>query len=166
MQFSPFVSFQAGLAGALSQLLIGSSEEGSAVEEHLRRQGWEAGNIDYMGADAFSNIWAKISQTLSSPPAQAPPSPPSTPASSTPPVTQAVVPVATPAISAPLVVSAPPVASTPLVETTKEVVPEIKPVVVSPSIPEGKVPKKIEPSAVPPQTASQEAQTGTKDSKG
>ncbi|XP_077293247.1 glycogenin 1 isoform X3 [Arctopsyche grandis] len=169
---------QAGLAGSLSQLSIGSSEQGSAVEEHLRRQGWEAGNIDYMGADAFSNIWAKISQTLSSPPAQAPPSPPSTPAPSTPPVTQAVVPVAAPVetpvvappvetpVVAPPAVSATPVASTPPVETPKEVVPSVvKPVVVSPSIPEEKVPKKDEPSAVPPKAASQEAQTGAKDSK-
>ncbi|XP_077293283.1 glycogenin 1 isoform X6 [Arctopsyche grandis] len=171
-------SAMAGLAGSLSQLSIGSSEQGSAVEEHLRRQGWEAGNIDYMGADAFSNIWAKISQTLSSPPAQAPPSPPSTPAPSTPPVTQAVVPVAAPVetpvvappvetpVVAPPAVSATPVASTPPVETPKEVVPSVvKPVVVSPSIPEEKVPKKDEPSAVPPKAASQEAQTGAKDSK-
>lgn len=37
-----------------------------------RRQGWEAGNIDYMGADSFANIWAKISQTLSKPPTSPP----------------------------------------------------------------------------------------------
>lgn len=58
---------QAGVAGALSQLTLGSSSQVSAVDEHLRRQGWEAGNIDYLGADAFDNIWAKIAQTLSSP---------------------------------------------------------------------------------------------------
>lgn len=48
------------------------SESGSRVEEHLRRQGWEAGHIDYMGADSFTNIWAKISQTLNNVPKPAP----------------------------------------------------------------------------------------------
>lgn len=38
--------------------------EQSALEEHLRRQGWEQGNIDYMGKDSFSNIWQKICDTL------------------------------------------------------------------------------------------------------
>lgn len=60
------------MAGALSQLTLGSSSQCPAVEEHLRRQGWEAGNIDYMGADAFDNIWAKIAQTLSGPTAEGP----------------------------------------------------------------------------------------------
>lgn len=38
--------------------------EQSALEEHLRRQGWEEGNIDYMGKDSFSHIWQKICDTL------------------------------------------------------------------------------------------------------
>lgn len=50
-------------------MVPGAPLQREAVDELTRRQGWEAGNIDYMGADSFDNIWAKISQTLSQPPA-------------------------------------------------------------------------------------------------
>ncbi|XP_063838381.1 glycogenin-2-like isoform X5 [Ostrinia nubilalis] len=72
-----------GVAGNLARVIPGASgSQREALDELTRRQGWEAGNIDYMGADSFDNIWAKISQTLSqprvSPPKQLPkePSPP------------------------------------------------------------------------------------------
>lgn len=39
-----------------------------ALEDHLRRQGWEVGNIDYLGRDSFDNIWSKICETLGSAP--------------------------------------------------------------------------------------------------
>lgn len=73
-----------GLAGALSQLHLGEpkSVEQEAYEEHMRRQCWEHGNIDYMGRDSFANIWARIKQTLGEAPAVVPapvaasPSPP------------------------------------------------------------------------------------------
>ncbi|XP_058466007.1 uncharacterized protein LOC131439247 isoform X2 [Malaya genurostris] len=55
-----------GLAGALSQLHLGEpkSVEQEAYEEHMRRQCWEQGNIDYMGRDSFENIWRRIQQTM------------------------------------------------------------------------------------------------------
>ncbi|XP_047041463.1 glycogenin-1 isoform X3 [Helicoverpa zea] len=66
-----------GVAGNLARVLPGGAGNREALDELSRRQGWEAGNIDYMGADSFANIWAKISQTLSkprsSPPKQSPP---------------------------------------------------------------------------------------------
>ncbi|KAF9423255.1 hypothetical protein HW555_001324 [Spodoptera exigua] len=58
---------QSGVAGNLARVLPGSAGQREALDELSRRQGWEAGNIDYMGADSFANIWAKISQTLSKP---------------------------------------------------------------------------------------------------
>ncbi|KAF9798090.1 hypothetical protein SFRURICE_016480 [Spodoptera frugiperda] len=68
---------QSGVAGNLARVLPGAAGQREALDELSRRQGWEAGNIDYMGADSFANIWAKISQTLSkprtSPPKQSPP---------------------------------------------------------------------------------------------
>lgn len=64
--------FQAGLAGALSQLRIGvqRTPEQEQYENLMRRQCWESGQIDYSGADAFDNIWKKITQTLEAKPAQ------------------------------------------------------------------------------------------------
>ncbi|XP_022821331.1 calphotin-like isoform X5 [Spodoptera litura] len=56
-----------GVAGNLARVLPGAAGQREALDELSRRQGWEAGNIDYMGADSFANIWAKISQTLSKP---------------------------------------------------------------------------------------------------
>lgn len=64
-----FKLFQAGLAGAFAQLTLGvpRSAEQNALEDHLRRQGWEVGNVDYLGRDSFENIWSKISETLTAP---------------------------------------------------------------------------------------------------
>ncbi|XP_035911828.1 uncharacterized protein LOC118512063 isoform X10 [Anopheles stephensi] len=57
---------ESGLAGALAQVHLGEakSQEQEAYEEHMRRQCWETGNIDYMGRDSFDNIWKRIQQTL------------------------------------------------------------------------------------------------------
>ncbi|XP_075169346.1 glycogenin 1 isoform X2 [Haematobia irritans] len=62
---------EAGLAGALSQLRLGEQRTPEQEEyEHLmRRQCWEAGQVDYMGRDSFDNIWKKITQTMESKPA-------------------------------------------------------------------------------------------------
>ncbi|XP_012150684.1 glycogenin 1 isoform X2 [Megachile rotundata] len=67
----------AGLAGALAQMTLGEprSAEQIALEEHMRKQSWEQGHIDYMGRDSFDNIWKKICETL----ALAPPRLPSPP---------------------------------------------------------------------------------------
>ncbi|XP_022821327.1 uncharacterized protein LOC111352875 isoform X2 [Spodoptera litura] len=62
-----FSDDQSGVAGNLARVLPGAAGQREALDELSRRQGWEAGNIDYMGADSFANIWAKISQTLSKP---------------------------------------------------------------------------------------------------
>ena len=69
----------AGLAGAFARLTIGvpRTPEQAMLEDQLRRQGWEVGNIDYMGRDSFDNIWSKISETLSAGPS--PSQPPSVP---------------------------------------------------------------------------------------
>ncbi|KAL1493419.1 hypothetical protein ABEB36_011479 [Hypothenemus hampei] len=58
----------AGLAGAFAQLTLGVAKtaEQDAFESVLRKQAWEVGNIDYLGKDAFENIWSKITETLSS----------------------------------------------------------------------------------------------------
>ncbi|XP_058166782.1 glycogenin-1 [Anopheles ziemanni] len=82
-----------GLAGALAQLHMGEakSQEQEAYEEHMRRQCWETGNIDYMGRDSFDNIWKRIQETLSAgtatetpvaPAAKTDPTPPTTPRAS------------------------------------------------------------------------------------
>ncbi|XP_012157506.1 glycogenin-2 isoform X2 [Ceratitis capitata] len=65
----------AGLAGALSQLRLGEQRtpEQEAYEQLMRRQCWEAGQIDYAGRDSFDNIWKKITQTLESKPSPSPP---------------------------------------------------------------------------------------------
>nr|XP_023027802.1 flocculation protein FLO11-like isoform X1 [Leptinotarsa decemlineata] len=57
----------AGLAGAFAKLTLGTprTPEQAALDDHLRRQGWEVGNIDYLGRDSFKNIWSKICETLS-----------------------------------------------------------------------------------------------------
>ncbi|XP_017837947.1 glycogenin-2 isoform X1 [Drosophila busckii] len=62
----PAVPHEAGLAGALAQLRIGvqRTPEQEHYENLMRRQCWESGQIDYAGADAFENIWKKITQTL------------------------------------------------------------------------------------------------------
>ncbi|XP_038207559.1 cell surface glycoprotein 1 isoform X2 [Zerene cesonia] len=57
-----------GVAGNLARVQPGTPLQREAIDELTRRQGWESGNIDYMGADSFANIWAKISQTLNEAP--------------------------------------------------------------------------------------------------
>ncbi|XP_044013150.1 glycogenin-1 isoform X2 [Aphidius gifuensis] len=56
----------AGIAGALAKITLGEtrSSEQVALEEHMRKYGWEQGQIDYMGRDSFDNIWKKINTTL------------------------------------------------------------------------------------------------------
>ncbi|XP_043515477.1 glycogenin-2 isoform X2 [Frieseomelitta varia] len=73
-QLSPVM---AGLAGVLAQMTLGEprSAQQIALEEHMRKQSWEQGQIDYMGRDSFDNIWKKICETL----ALAPPRLPSPP---------------------------------------------------------------------------------------
>lgn len=46
---------------------VSRTAEQTVLEDHLRRQGWEVGNIDYLGRDSFNNIWGKICETLSTP---------------------------------------------------------------------------------------------------
>lgn len=72
-----FYFIQAGIAGALAKMTLGEprNSEQVALEEHMRRQGWEQGQIDYMGRDSFENIWKKICNTLSQAPSGQP-SPP------------------------------------------------------------------------------------------
>ncbi|XP_044764652.1 glycogenin-2 isoform X2 [Coccinella septempunctata] len=55
-----------GLAGAFARLTLGQQRtpEQEELENCLRRQNWEQGNIDYLGRDSFDNIWSKICQTL------------------------------------------------------------------------------------------------------
>ncbi|XP_046828850.1 glycogenin-1 isoform X3 [Vespa crabro] len=66
------INEEAGLAGALAQMTLGEprSAEQIALEEHMRKQSWEQGQIDYMGRDSFDNIWKKICETLSLAPRQ------------------------------------------------------------------------------------------------
>uniref|UniRef100_A0A0A9XQS4 glycogenin glucosyltransferase n=3 Tax=Lygus hesperus TaxID=30085 RepID=A0A0A9XQS4_LYGHE len=47
-----------GLAGALA------GGQRDVIEDQFRKQSWEQGNIDYMGKDAFENIWKKMSETV------------------------------------------------------------------------------------------------------
>jgi glycogenin glucosyltransferase len=57
-----------GIAGALAKLTLGvnRSPEQQEFENHMRRQCWESGNIDYLGKDSFDNIWRRITQTIES----------------------------------------------------------------------------------------------------
>ena len=61
----------------MSNLTLGEprSEQQQAIEDHMRKQNWEQGFIDYLGRDSFDNILKKISQTLSEAPDRQP-SPP------------------------------------------------------------------------------------------
>lgn len=52
------------------------SSEQEEFENHMRRQCWESGNIDYMGKDSFENIWRRIQTTMETPPKQTSPPPP------------------------------------------------------------------------------------------
>ncbi|RWS24809.1 glycogenin-1-like protein [Leptotrombidium deliense] len=57
-----------GLAASLSHLRIeGQTEYAgsySAVDESTRKQNWESGNVDYMGADKFENIQKKLDEAI------------------------------------------------------------------------------------------------------
>ncbi|XP_025195742.1 glycogenin-1 isoform X1 [Melanaphis sacchari] len=58
-----------GLAGQFARVSLGEKTvEQKALEDFLRRQSWEQGNVDYLGRDSFSNIWSKINETLGSTP--------------------------------------------------------------------------------------------------
>ncbi|XP_050538999.1 glycogenin-1 isoform X2 [Daktulosphaira vitifoliae] len=65
----PVLSTQmGGLAAQFANLPLGEkSADQQALEDFLRRQSWEHGNVDYLGKDSFSNIWAKINETLETP---------------------------------------------------------------------------------------------------
>ncbi|XP_022164277.1 glycogenin-1 isoform X1 [Myzus persicae] len=54
-----------GLAGQFARVPLGEkTADQKALEDFLRRQSWEQGNMDYLGRDSFSNIWSKINETL------------------------------------------------------------------------------------------------------
>ncbi|XP_043285576.1 uncharacterized protein Gyg [Venturia canescens] len=80
---SQLESNDAGIAGALAKITLGEarSPEQVAFEEHMRKQSWEQGQIDYMGRDSFANIWKKISETLSAQPEREPSPPKAVPKS-------------------------------------------------------------------------------------
>lgn len=53
------------MAGQFARVSLGEkTADQKALEDFLRRQSWEQGNMDYLGKDSFSNIWAKINETL------------------------------------------------------------------------------------------------------
>lgn len=54
-----------GLAGQFARISLNEkTADQKALEDFIRRQSWEQGNVDYLGKDSFSNIWAKINKTL------------------------------------------------------------------------------------------------------
>ena len=53
-----------GLAGELSKLHLGPVGAEFAASSEARRFAWERGQIDYMGADAFSNIEKKLASAI------------------------------------------------------------------------------------------------------
>ncbi|XP_054710054.1 glycogenin-1-like isoform X2 [Uloborus diversus] len=56
-----------GIAGELSKLQIGPIAPGSSAfiqSSEARRYAWERGQVDYMGADAFSNIEKKLQESI------------------------------------------------------------------------------------------------------
>lgn len=64
-----YTFFQGGLAGQFARVSLGEKTiEQKALEDFLRRQSWEQGNMDYLGKDSFSNIWSKINETLGNTP--------------------------------------------------------------------------------------------------
>lgn len=53
------------MAGQFARVSLGEkTADQKALEDFLRRQSWEQGHMDYLGKDSFSNIWAKINETL------------------------------------------------------------------------------------------------------
>lgn len=73
--FFLFIFLKSGLANAYANVRLDEpSQEQLLLQDQFRRQNWEQGNIDYMGRDAFDNIWAKIQQTIGSNEQEQPPS--------------------------------------------------------------------------------------------
>ncbi|XP_053614151.1 RE1-silencing transcription factor-like isoform X2 [Plodia interpunctella] len=145
---------QSGVAGNLARVVAGVGAPREALDELSRRQGWEAGNIDYMGADSFDNIWAKISQTLNqtriSPPKQ--PSPPKEPAPKQPsppkePAPKQPSPTEEPAIKQPSPPKepAPKQPSPPKEPAPKQPSPPEEPAIKQPSPPKEPAPKQPSP---------------------
>ncbi|XP_053614177.1 proteoglycan 4-like isoform X4 [Plodia interpunctella] len=143
-----------GVAGNLARVVAGVGAPREALDELSRRQGWEAGNIDYMGADSFDNIWAKISQTLNqtriSPPKQ--PSPPKEPAPKQPsppkePAPKQPSPTEEPAIKQPSPPKepAPKQPSPPKEPAPKQPSPPEEPAIKQPSPPKEPAPKQPSP---------------------
>ncbi|CAO1341264.1 unnamed protein product [Diamesa serratosioi] len=66
-----------GIAGALANVTLGTerSTEQIALEDNFRRFNWEAGQIDYLGEDSFSNIWKRIQTTIDTPSKSSEPKP-------------------------------------------------------------------------------------------
>lgn len=60
----------AGLAGQLALLSLGQdlTPEQKLLDDRARQFAWEQGQVDYKGADAFSNIQKKLDQALSDAP--------------------------------------------------------------------------------------------------
>lgn len=53
------------MAGQFARISLNQkTADQKALEDFMRRQSWEQGNMDYLGKDSFSNIWAKINETL------------------------------------------------------------------------------------------------------
>ena len=70
-----YVLFQSGLTGSIAKLSLspdseenysGSSNAPVPQDVLSRRNQWEAGNIDYMGGDAFENIQKKLDESIAS----------------------------------------------------------------------------------------------------
>lgn len=57
------------MAGQFARISLDQkTADQKALEDFIRRQSWEQGNMDYLGKDSFSNIWAKINETLGTTP--------------------------------------------------------------------------------------------------
>jgi hypothetical protein len=56
----PFNRFnQSGIAGQLANINVSKP-----IDDFERKKNWEAGNIDYMGADSFANIQKKLDEAI------------------------------------------------------------------------------------------------------
>ncbi|XP_071441587.1 glycogenin-1 isoform X2 [Hetaerina americana] len=140
-----------GLAAAFSHMSLGSpkSDAQRALEEQLRREAWERGQVDYLGKDSFDNVWMKIMQTLTSGPSSSagpsapPPSP--IPAAPAPPPAAPAPPPPAPAPPAPAPPAPAPPAPAPPAPTV------MAPTVMAPVVPAPVVPAApAAPAPVPP----------------
>uniref|UniRef100_A0A8D8TGB6 glycogenin glucosyltransferase n=1 Tax=Cacopsylla melanoneura TaxID=428564 RepID=A0A8D8TGB6_9HEMI len=146
-----------GLARALAQVPIGTpiSAEQLAYEDHIHRQHWEEGHIDYLGKDSWDNIWKKISQTIDPvKPAESAeataqttePSPvtsQSTPSAGPQPSVEKASPPTTPEVK-------PPVSSESVPATPAALVPEPASPAVAPAVPTESQPAPVPPPAEAP----------------